>query len=98
MEAFLGVVVKPAPDQFVGNDDKNAHYRNAADDHRCIPLLGNLGYVGAEAVRLQGSVTPGGKLGDNTGVPRSTRCSASTSHPEGKYSRQDQSAPICPAT
>src|ERR1700730_6873109 len=51
MEAFLGIAVKPAPNQFVGNYDKNAHHRNAADDHRCIPLLGNLGYVGAETVR-----------------------------------------------
>src|ERR1700756_2912844 len=97
MKAFLSIAVKLAPNQFVGNYDKNAHHRNTADDHRGIPLLGNLGYVGTETVCPQSSVTPGSEFGDNTGVPRSPGRRASTSHPEGKYPRKNKDPPYGPA-
>src|ERR1700722_14710594 len=98
METFFSILVKPSPEQLIGKYDENAHHRNAADDHRGIPFLGDLGDVGAETFRLQGGLSPSGKFSNDTGIPSAPGRGTGARHPEREDRRQDQRPPKGPAT
>src|SRR5258708_9120382 len=96
VKTFLGVAVEPSPKEFVGDHDKNTHYRNAANDHGRIAFLSHLGYVSAEAVRLQRRRSPRSEFCNDARVPGPPGGGACASHPEGKDRRQDQGPPERP--
>src|SRR6202163_2822030 len=66
-------VIQAAPEDAIDDNDEERHDHDTEIDRRLVALLGHLCNVRTQAVGNELVVTPGCNLGDDAGVPRSTR-------------------------